>query len=91
MAGSSRLERARAEGVDITAEAYERLHPDGADLVLFDPDRVIDGASLEDSPALSDGINGVWVNGSQVYREGVSTGDRSGQLVTRSTSEGNKR
>lgn len=57
-----------------------------ADLVLFDPARVIDRATLEDSHALSDGIIGVWVNGNQVYDEGRSTGVRPGRLVTRPAS-----
>jgi N-acyl-D-amino-acid deacylase len=54
-----------------------------ADLVLFDPDRVIDHATLEDSHALSEGISRVWVNGKEVYQEGKSTGARPGKLVTR--------
>lgn len=54
-----------------------------ADLVLFDPDRVIDRATLDDSHAVSDGIINVWVNGRMVYREGLSTGERSGTLLTR--------
>ena len=53
-----------------------------ADLVLFDPDRVIDCATLEDSHALSEGISRVWVNGKEVYEEGKSTGARPGRLVT---------
>ena len=57
-----------------------------ADLVLFDPDRVIDRATLEDSHALSDGILSVWVNGKRVYDAGRSTGIRSGRLVTRPVS-----
>lgn len=57
-----------------------------ADLVLFDPDRVIDRATLEDSHALSDGIISVWVNGKRVYDAGRSTGIRSGRLVTRPVS-----
>ena len=57
-----------------------------ADLVLFDPDRVIDRATLEDSHALSDGIISVWVNGKRVYDAGRSTGIRSGRLVTRTVS-----
>lgn len=62
-----------------------------ADLVLFDPDRVIDRATLEDSHALSDGIIGVWVNGKRVYGEGKSTGVRPGRMVTRPVSRQTKR
>jgi N-acyl-D-amino-acid deacylase len=54
-----------------------------ADLVLFDPERVIDRATLEDSHAISDGISGVWVNGKQVYDRGKSTGVRPGRLLLR--------
>lgn len=62
-----------------------------ADLVLFDPARVVDRATLEDSHALSEGIIGVWVNGKRVYEEGRSTGERPGRLVTRPASKQIKR
>ncbi|GAB7544109.1 N-acyl-D-amino-acid deacylase family protein [Cupriavidus sp. 8B] len=38
-----------------------------ADLVLFDADRVQDNATFEDPIRLSEGIDGVWVNGQRVW------------------------
>lgn len=54
-----------------------------ADLVLFNPNTVIDRAIIGDSRATSEGIEGVWVNGSLVYAQQKSTGKRSGQLIKR--------
>ncbi len=54
-----------------------------ADLVLFDPDLVMDRAHVQDSDALSTGIEGVWVNGKRVYAGGRATGLLPGQLVVR--------
>jgi N-acyl-D-amino-acid deacylase len=54
-----------------------------ADLVLFDPDRVIDRATPEDPFALSVGIERVWVNGEPVWESGAGTGRRPGQVLTR--------
>ncbi|MCE7862342.1 MAG: serine hydrolase [Bacteroidetes bacterium CHB5] len=38
-----------------------------ADLVLFDPETIIDHATIENSSALSSGVEAVWVNGTLVY------------------------
>lgn len=54
-----------------------------ADLVLFDPNTVVDRATLEDPGAVSDGIHTVWVNGSVVYREGNPTGSLPGRVIRR--------
>ena len=54
-----------------------------ADLVLLNPDTVIDRAIIGDSRATSLGIEGVWVNGSLVYTQQKSTGKRSGQFIKR--------
>ena len=45
-----------------------------ADLVLFDPNTVIDHATPEDSQALSSGIATVWVNGVEVWDGTAATG-----------------
>ena len=45
-----------------------------ADLVLFDPNTVIDHATPEDSQALSTGIATVWVNGVEVWDGTAATG-----------------
>jgi N-acyl-D-aspartate/D-glutamate deacylase len=52
-----------------------------ADLVLFDPDRVIDRATPEKPETLSVGIERVWVNGESVFENGKVTGKRPGQLI----------
>ncbi len=54
-----------------------------ADLVLFDPDTVIDRADFADSTRPADGILGVWVNGEPVWRDGAATGARPGRVLKR--------
>jgi N-acyl-D-amino-acid deacylase len=54
-----------------------------ADLVLFDPDRVADRATPQAPELLSEGILGVWVNGTQVLAHGRPTGARPGQVIRR--------
>ena len=57
-----------------------------ADLVLFDPETVIDRSTYEDPHLLSVGIEKVWVNGELVFDSGETTGDRPGQVIRRSGS-----
>jgi N-acyl-D-amino-acid deacylase len=54
-----------------------------ADLVLFDPETVIDNATPDQPDALSTGILGVWVNGTPVYRDGEATGQYPGAVIKR--------
>jgi N-acyl-D-amino-acid deacylase len=54
-----------------------------ADLVLFDPARVTDRATLEAPAALSEGIETVWVNGEAVFSAGRATGARTGRAIRR--------
>lgn len=54
-----------------------------ADLVLFNPDTVIDNATFENSKALSTGIETVWLNGQVIYKDKKSTGTFSGVLLKR--------
>lgn len=54
-----------------------------ADLVLFDPDTVIDRATTEEPHALSAGIERVWVNGEVVYEEGKTTWQNVGRTLPR--------
>ena len=61
-----------------------------ADLVLLDPERVQDRATPEDPQAVSIGIERVWVNGVEVYRDGEVTGEHPG-VVLRRTTEGEER
>jgi N-acyl-D-amino-acid deacylase len=54
-----------------------------ADLVLFDPGRVLDRATPEAPRALSEGIRAVWVNGEVVYESGRTTGRLPGRVIRR--------
>ncbi len=54
-----------------------------ADLVLLDPNTVIDQANIKNSHALSTGIDMVWVNGTLVYQAQQSTGKQPGVLIKR--------
>ncbi|MCJ7556355.1 MAG: D-aminoacylase [Gammaproteobacteria bacterium] len=54
-----------------------------ADLVLFDPDTIIDNATPQEPELLSTGVLGVWVNGEQVFAKGAATGKRPGQVIRR--------
>jgi N-acyl-D-aspartate/D-glutamate deacylase len=53
-----------------------------ADLVLFDPKTVKDNSTIQDSKALSDGIQMVWVNGQLIYQKKKATGKLPGTLIT---------
>ncbi len=52
-----------------------------ADLVLFDPDRVIDTATFEAPKTPAAGIDLVLVNGRAVWRDGETTGARPGRAI----------
>ena len=56
-----------------------------ADLVLFDPDTVVDRATAEAPKELSEGVFAVWVDGTLVFSQGRSTGARPGRFLRRST------
>ena len=52
-----------------------------ADLVLFDPARVIDRSTFEEPRKLSEGIDWVCVNGEPVWEKGAPTGARPGRVL----------
>src|SRR6266542_1744967 len=52
-----------------------------ADLVLLDPERIIDRATTADARALSIGIRSVWVNGELVFDTGSSTHAHPGRVL----------
>jgi N-acyl-D-amino-acid deacylase len=54
-----------------------------ADLVLFDPDRIIDRATPAYPQARSEGVRAVWVNGALVYSAGSTTIERPGRPLRR--------
>jgi len=54
-----------------------------ADLVLFNPDTIEDRATMQDSTALSVGIEKVWVNGVLAFNNGEPTMEYAGRIVER--------
>ena len=54
-----------------------------ADVVVFDPDEVIDRATFEDPQNLAEGVSHVLVAGEAVISEGVHTGARPGKVLRR--------
>ena len=55
-----------------------------ADLVLFDPDTIIDHATMKEPMLMSSGIERVWVNGRLAFDDGAPTDAFAGRLVRRS-------
>ena len=56
-----------------------------ADIVVFDPDRIMDRASFEQPATPAAGISLVLVNGQATWRDGASTGARPGRVLRRAT------
>ena len=56
-----------------------------ADLVVFDPNRIIDRATFQEPQLTSEGVQRVFVNGVEVWSEGKVTGERPGQALRRSS------
>jgi N-acyl-D-aspartate/D-glutamate deacylase len=54
-----------------------------ADLVLFDPEKIIDTATFIDPVRAAQGIAGVWVNGVLSYTSEGATGSRAGRFLAR--------
>ena len=54
-----------------------------ADLVLFDPQTIIDTGTYVDPTTVPEGIHGVWVNGERVVADGEITGARPGRVIRR--------
>lgn len=52
-----------------------------ADLILFDPEKVVDHATFEDPSQLASGMNYVWVNGTMVIVRGEYTGELAGKAL----------
>jgi N-acyl-D-aspartate/D-glutamate deacylase len=55
-----------------------------ADLVVFDPETIIDRATYEDPVRASEGIELVMVNGRTTWRSGTSVEARAGRFLARS-------
>ncbi len=58
-----------------------------ADLVLFDPGKIIDTATFTDPIRPAEGIAGVWVNGVLSYASAGATGSRAGRFLPRSSTQ----
>lgn len=54
-----------------------------ADLVLFNPDTILDESTFEEPGKLSRGIEYVWVNGNLVWSRGAATGAHPGLILQR--------
>lgn len=54
-----------------------------ADLVLFDPQQIIDTATFSQPQQLAEGIESVWVNGVLSYTAKKMTGQRAGKFLPR--------
>jgi N-acyl-D-aspartate/D-glutamate deacylase len=54
-----------------------------ADLVLFDPAKIIDKATFADPVRPAEGIAAVWVNGVLSYTHSGATESRNGRFLTR--------
>jgi len=52
-----------------------------ADVVVFDPQTIADHASYEKSQVFATGVSQVFVNGTQVVRDGEHTGAKPGRVV----------
>jgi N-acyl-D-amino-acid deacylase len=52
-----------------------------ADVVLFDPARILDRATFKDPQLVADGVKRVFVNGTEVWNDGKVTGERPGRAL----------
>ena len=78
----SRGNALRLESIAPAMKKKGRVHIGcDADLVLFDPESIIDRATFDDPHQYPDGIQTVIVNGSVVMNEGESTGELSGRIL----------
>ena len=53
-----------------------------AEIVLFEPDTIIDAATFDSPERPATGIDTVLVNGVIAWRQGAGTGERNGRLLT---------
>ncbi|MFZ9045292.1 MAG: N-acyl-D-amino-acid deacylase family protein [Cyclobacteriaceae bacterium] len=78
--GIRRLSALPAENLKLQKRGYLRTGY-FADLVVFDPELVSDKATFEKPHQYAEGIQHVWVNGIQVLKNGVHTGNMPGRFV----------
>jgi N-acyl-D-aspartate/D-glutamate deacylase len=53
-----------------------------ADVTVFDPERIVDRATFEDSNRYAEGVRHVVINGKVVLEEGKMTAERPGRALT---------
>ena len=63
----------------ITLRGYRCLQK--ADVVIFDPNTIIDRATYEQPKQISTGMRYVWVNGTLVWQNGRHTGAKPGRII----------
>jgi len=54
-----------------------------ADIIIWNPDTIIDKSTFQDPHHYAEGIIYVWVNGIQVVKDGQHTGERPGRVIRR--------
>jgi N-acyl-D-amino-acid deacylase len=59
-----------------------------ADLVVFDPEHVVDAATFDDPRRPAGGIHRVYVNGALAWHGGAGTGSRTGRVLRRASDAG---
>ena len=59
-----------------------------ADLVLFDPDTIIDRATTQAPYRLSEGVSDVWVAGRRVLQQGAMSDAFPGRVLRRASTDG---
>lgn len=74
-------QRFKLEGRGLIREGF------AADLVLFDPDEIIDAATFTDPVQAAKGIRSVWVNGVLSYTAEGATGKRAGRFLPRGSTQ----
>jgi N-acyl-D-amino-acid deacylase len=52
-----------------------------ADVVLFDPNTILDRATFEQPRQISSGVRYVWINGTLVWHDGKHTGAKPGRIL----------
>jgi N-acyl-D-amino-acid deacylase len=58
-----------------------------ADLVLFDPDAIIDRATTQAPHRLSEGVSDVWVAGRRVLQSGINNDAFPGRVLRRMSAD----
>jgi N-acyl-D-amino-acid deacylase len=61
-----------------------------ADLVVFDPNRIIDRATFQEPQLTAKGVKHVFVNGTEVWADGRVTGARPGRAIRHSPQKNTK-